>query len=41
METGKIITKAIEGKKIPEDSLSNEHKDALDLYWNIYQLMDI
>ena len=34
METGKIIAKAIDGKKIPQDSLSNEHREAVDLFWN-------
>merc|ERR1711984_28277 len=28
-------------KKIPQDSLSSEYKDALDLYWNKKQLMNI
>ena len=41
METGKIIAKAIDGKKIPQDSLSNEHREALDLFWNKKQLMNI
>ena len=41
METGKIIAKQIKDGKIAQDSLSNEYKDALDLYWNKKQLMDI
>merc|ERR1712055_994688 len=38
---GKIVAKTIKEKKIPPDSLSIEYKDALDLYWNKKQLMDI
>ena len=38
---GKIVAKTIKEKKIPQDSLSTEYKDALDLYWNKKQLMDI
>ena len=38
---GKIVAKTIKEKKIPQDSLSIEFKDALDLYWNKKQLMDI
>ena len=38
---GKIVAKTIKEKKIPQDSLSIEYKDALDLYWNKKQLMDI
>ena len=34
MEVGKIVAKSIKDGEIPQDSLSNEHKDALDLYWN-------
>merc|ERR1712215_193156 len=41
METGRIIAKAIKDGKIPQDSLSSEYKDALDLYWNKKQLMNI
>ena len=41
MEAGKIIAKQIKDGKIAQDSLSNEYTDALDLYWNKKQLMDI
>ena len=41
MALGKIVASTIKEKKIPQDSLSNEYKDALDLYWNKKQLMDI
>ena len=34
MKVGKIVAKAIKNGEIPQDSLSNKHKDALDLYWN-------
>ena len=34
MEVGKIGAKSIKNGEIPQDSLSNEHKEALDLYWN-------
>ena len=39
---GGIIAKTdVEKKKILQDSLSCEYKDALDLYWNKKQLMNI
>ena len=41
MELGKIVAKTVVEKKIPQDSLSSEYKDALDLYWNKKQLMNI
>ena len=41
MEVGKIVAESIKNGEIPQDSLSNEHKDALDLYWNKKQLMNI
>merc|ERR1711910_53960 len=41
MELGKIVAKTVVEKKIPQDSLCSEYKDALDLYWNKKQLMDI
>ena len=41
MEVGKIVAECIKNEEIPQDSLSNEHKDALDLYWNKKQLMNI
>merc|ERR1712215_242765 len=41
MELGKIVAKTVVEKKIQQDSLSSEYKNALDLYWNKKQLMDI
>ena len=41
MEIGKIIAKAIKDGEIAQDSLSNEHREALDLYWNKKQLLII
>ena len=41
MELGKLVAKTVVEKKIPQDSLCSEYKDALDLYWNKKQLMDI
>ena len=41
MELGKIVAKTVVEKKIPQDCLSSEYKDALDLYWNKKQLMNI
>ena len=41
MELGKIIAKAIKDKKIPQDSLCSEDSEALDLYWNKKQLLNI
>ena len=41
MELGKIIAKAIKDKKIPQDSLCSEDSEALDLFWNKKQLMNI
>ena len=38
---GEIVAKTVVEKKIPQDSLSIEYKDALDLYWNKKQLMNI
>ena len=38
---GEIVAKTVVEKKIPQDCLSSEYKDALDLYWNKKQLMDI
>ena len=38
---GGIVAKTVVEKKIPQDSLSSEYKDALDLYWNKKQLMNI
>ena len=37
----KIIAKAIKDGEIAQDSLSNEHREALDLYWNKKQLLII
>merc|ERR1712082_37619 len=39
MELGKIVAKTVVEKKIPQDRLSSEYKDALDLYWNKKQLI--
>ena len=41
MELGKIIAKAIKDGKIAQDSLCSEDSDALHLYWNKKQLMNI
>ena len=41
MEVGKIVAKSIKDGGIPQDSLSNEHKEALDLYWNKKELLSI
>ena len=41
MELGKIIPKAIKDRKIPQDSLCSEDSEALHLYWNKKQLMNI
>ena len=41
MEVGKIVAKSIKDGGIPQDSLSNKHKDALDLYWNKKELLTI
>ena len=41
MELGKIVAKTVVEKKIPQDSLCSEYKNALYLYWNKKQLMDI
>merc|ERR1711895_403360 len=41
MEIGKIIAKAIKDGEIAQDSLSNEYREALDLYWNKKQLLII
>ena len=41
MKVGKIVAKAIKNGEIPQDSLSNEHKEALDLYWNKKELLNI
>ena len=41
MELGKIVAKTVVEKKIPHNCLSIEYKDALDLYWNKKQLMNI
>ena len=41
MELGKIVAKTVVEKKIPQDSLCSEYKDALDIYLNKKQLMDI
>ena len=32
MKVGKIVAQSIKNGEIPQDSLSNKHKDALDLY---------
>ena len=41
MELGKLVAKTVVEKKIPQDSLCSEYRNALDLYWNKKQLMDI
>ena len=41
MELGKLVAKTVVEKKIPQDSFCSEYKDALDLYWNKKQLMNI
>merc|ERR1711895_59295 len=41
MEIGKIIAKAIKDGEIVQDSLCSEDREALDLYWNKRQLMNI
>ena len=41
MELGKIIAKAIKNGEIVQDSLCSEDREALDLYWNKKQLMNI
>merc|ERR1711891_70223 len=41
MELGKMVAKTVVEKKLPQESLCSEYKDALDLYWNKKQLMDI
>ena len=41
MEAGKIIAKQIKDGKIAQDSLCSEDSDALHLYWNKKQLMNI
>ena len=41
MELGKIIAKAIKDGEIAQDSLCSEDSEALHLYWNKKQLMNI
>ena len=41
MAVGEIVAKTVIEKKIPQDYLCSEYKDALDLYWNKKQLMNI
>ena len=41
MEVEEIVAKSIKNGEIPQDSLSNEHKEALDLYWNKKELLTI
>merc|ERR1711895_8937 len=41
MEIGKIVAKAIKNGEIVQDSLCSEDREALDLYWNKRQLMNI
>ena len=41
MEIGKIIAKAIKDGEIAQDSLCSEDREALDLFWNKKQLLDI
>ena len=41
MELGKIIAKAIKNGEIVQDSLCSEDREALDLFWNKKQLLDI
>ena len=41
MDLGKIVAKAIKNGEIVQDSLCSEDREALDLYWNKKQLMNI
>ena len=41
MEIGKIVAKAIKNGEIVQDSLCSEDREALDLFWNKKQLLDI